>query len=139
MIQSRYILDLLDLLFDDHKASHLLNKQIEYLSVGDTEHTGMGLFINFNPDAGIDDFRVPKKLLLNNTDSKDVLEMINGLEIINESQKILADAIVHLKDGLINTLEIWNKGGSEYPVTEPLHYKLHQSWRDEKDKRYIER
>ena len=139
MIQSQYILDIFDLLFDDHKASQLLRKQVEYLSVGDTEHTGVGLIINFITDEGIEDFRVPKDLLISGTDSKETLEMVNGLEIINESQNILADATVHLKEGLIKTLEIWNKGGDKYPLTDPQHYSLHQSWRVENEKRHLER
>jgi hypothetical protein len=139
MIKSQYILDILDLTFDDHKASELLRKQVDYLTVSDTEHTGIGLFINFSADPGVQYYKIKKELLLNDTDNPATLEMVNGLEIIKESQNILADATVHLENGIINCLEIWNKGGGDYPLTEPEHYALNQTWRDEQDKRKLKR
>lgn len=139
MIQSQYILDILDLTFDDHKASELLRKQVDYLTVNDIEHTGIGIFINFTADLGVQDYKIKRELLLNSTDNPETLEMVNGLEIINESQNILADATVHLENGVISCLEIWNKGGDNYPLTEPEHYELNQTWRDEQDKRKLKR
>lgn len=139
MIKSQYILDILDLIFDDHKASELLRKQVDFLTVSDTEHTGIGLYINFTAAMSVQDYKIKKELLLKDTDDPATLEMANGLEIINESQKILADATVHLEDGVISCLEIWNKGGDDYPLKEPKHYELNQTWRDEKDKRKLKR
>ena len=60
MIESKYILDIFELTFDDHKASELLRKQINHLTVSDTELTDVGLFINFSADKGINDFKIEK-------------------------------------------------------------------------------
>ncbi|MDI9341902.1 MAG: hypothetical protein QM534_15125 [Sediminibacterium sp.] len=65
--------------------------------------------------------------------------MVDGVEIKNESQNILANAIVHLKEGIIDCLEIWNKNGENYPVVEPENYELTQTWLGLKDKRTIKR
>lgn len=57
MIQSQYILDISDLTFDDHKASDLLRKQVDFLTITETEHTGIGLFIKFSADPGVKDYK----------------------------------------------------------------------------------
>jgi hypothetical protein len=130
VIKSKFILDIFDLLFDDHKATDLLTKQIDFLTEGEIEHTGVGLFINFNSDKTIQAYKVDRNLLVDESDDPNLLEMIDGVEIKNDSQNILADAIVHLKNGVIDSLEIWNKGGDNYPLIEPEHYEMTQTWRD---------
>ncbi len=52
------------------------------------------------------------------------IERIDGLELINESQNILADISVHLTNGIIDCVEIWNKNGENYPKNEPNKYQL---------------
>jgi hypothetical protein len=100
------------------------------LTVAEIEHTGVGLFINFISDKEIEAFKVDRKLLADESTDPNVLEIIDGVEIKNESQNILADAIVHLKNGIIDSLEIWNKNGDNYPLIEPEHYEMTQTWRD---------
>lgn len=139
MIQSQYILDIFDLTFDDHKAGDLLRKQVDFLTITETEHTGVGLFITFSADPSVKDYKAKRELLVNEADNKEILEMVDGVEIKNESQNILADAIVHLKEGIIDCLEIWNKNGENYPVVEPENYELTQTWLGLKDKRTIKR
>ncbi len=137
MIKSKFILDIFDLIFDDHKANDLLKKQIGFLTEGEIEHTGVGLFINFNSDETIQTYKIDKKLLVDESTDPNVLEMIDGVEIKNESQNILADAIVHLKNGVIDSLEIWNKVGDNYPIIELEHYEMTQTWRDASQNKII--
>lgn len=126
MIHSYYILNILDLSFDDHPEAELLKEQVSCLTVSDTEHTGVGLFINFCHDPHIQDYKT------RNTNGK---VRISGVEIISESEGILADATVHLEHGAISCLEIWNKTNNPYPLAEPEHYELHQTWRSPEHKR----
>ena len=48
---------------------------------------------------------------------------IENFELINLDLKIQADTTVHLTDGLIDCVEIWNKLG-EYPKAELITYEL---------------
>jgi hypothetical protein len=137
MIQSQYILDIFDLSFDDHKASNLLRKQVEFLTVSETEHTGIGLFISFSANSDILNYKAIRELSVNEKANNEIFEMVDGVEIKNDAQSILADAIVHLKEGIIDCLEIWNKNGENYPLIEPEHYELTQNWLGDRDSRII--
>src|SRR5688572_8631382 len=130
MIKSQYILDIFDLAFDDHISSDLLRKQIPFLTLKNEDHTGIGLFIYFSADKGIENYKLDFSQATNFDIEEHATEMIDGVEIRNPELKILADAIVHLKDGIIGHLEIWNKCGEDYIQSEPDHYELHQMWLD---------
>lgn len=137
MIKSQYILDIFDLAFDDHSESDLLRKQIPFLSVATIDHTRIGAFIHFQSDDGIQQF----KLDISNETVFNIegisTDRINGIEVRNPDLSILADAIVHLKNGFIDQLEIWNKCGEDYVNTDPEHYQLEQMWLDTNLKRII--
>ncbi len=105
MIESKYILDILDLAVDEYVAEHRLRKQIDCLTLRDTEHTGIGLYINFTPDNKIKAIKI---------EIGESTEVLTGHEIKVDSENIVADAIVHLKDGIINYLELFNKNGEAY-------------------------
>lgn len=137
MINSQYILDILDLAFDDHAASDLLRKQISYLTLTDIDHTGIGAFIHFQADTQIKQFRLDTTMATNFDIEGNPTTMVDGIEIRNPELSILADAIVHLKNGVIDHLEIWNKCGEDYVHTEPVHYELHQMWLDNNIRRTI--
>jgi hypothetical protein len=137
MIQSQYILDIFELAVDDHPFSELLRNQISLLTLRETDHTGIGAFIYFTADNEIERFRLDTS----NSKSFDIegnpVEMLSGVEIKNPDLLILAEATVHLKKGLIDHLEIWNKCGEDYVKTQPEHYELEQLWLDSIRKRKI--
>jgi len=137
MVNSKYILDIFDLTFEGLSSCDLLKKQIPFLSQGDNKHTGIGLYIYFVAEKGIQQYKVAAS----NTPTRDingnVIEMLNGVEIRNLQLNILADATVHLKNGIIDNLEIWNKNGYDYPQNEPKNYELHQTWLDLQKRRTI--
>jgi hypothetical protein len=139
MIQSKYILDILDLTFDEFESEDLLRKQIPFLTEKEREHTGVGLHIYFLGDKEIETFKIPTDKALNFDIERNPTEMLNGVEVKNEKLKVLADATVHLTNGLIDCIEIWNKNGEEYPLEELTDYELTQSWLDNSKRRTLKR
>jgi len=122
MLTSRYLLDILDLAFDDHPAGSLLRQQVAHLTLLRTEHTGIGAFFYVEADRPIPHLAIPGDTTGAST------EMLEGVEIRASELSLLADATIHVQDGLIHHVEIWNKVGTDYPRTDPEHYALHQMW-----------
>ncbi len=137
MINSQYILDILDLAFDDHAESELLRKQVPFLTITDTDHTGIGAFIHFSTADQIQQFKLDTSNATNFDIEGNPTSMVDGIEIKNSELSILADAIIHLKNGIIDHLEIWNKCGKDYVKTDPEHYQLDQIWLDKNKRRTI--
>ena len=129
MIISTLINDIFDLAFDDIQESNQLRQQIKFLTIGETEHTGVGLYLHFLKDNEIYKYKVSKEKNIS----------LNGVEILNEKLGILADVIVHIENGIINCIEIWNKSGENYPTNEPQNYELTQIWIDTEKRRTIKR
>ncbi|AHJ96005.1 hypothetical protein [Hymenobacter swuensis] len=123
MLTSRYLLDIFDLAFDEHPAGSLLRQQVTHLTLLRTEHTGMGAFFYMEADRPIPHLAIPGDTAGTST------EMLDEVEICSIELSLLADATIHLQDGLIHHVEIWNKGGADYPHTDPERYELHQTWR----------
>jgi hypothetical protein len=128
LINSQYILDIFDLAFDDHSESELLRKQVPFLTMTDIDHTGIGAFIHFSSDEQIQQFKLDTSNATNFDTEGNPTNMVDGIEIKNSELSILADAIIHLKNGIIDHLEIWNKCGNDYVQTDPEHYQLDQMW-----------
>ena len=122
MLTSRYLLDIFDLAFDNHPAGSLLRQQVTHLSLLHTEHTGIGAFFYVEADSPIHHLAIPGDTAGTST------EMLDGVEIRSIELSLLADATIHLQDGLIHHVEIWNKGGTNYPLIDPEHYELRQTW-----------
>ena len=139
MIASQLILDIFDLIFDGHKSKDLLDKQINYLSVGKLDHTGVGLFIHFTKDNKIYSYKIIYESGSMTTDNQGINELLIGVELKNADLNILADVIVHIKDGIIDNLEIFQKYHSSYPMTEPEHYEIYQDYLDKSKRRTITR
>lgn len=143
-------MDILNLAFDDNEAGDKLRKQIPFLTVYDIEHTGIGLYADIKHDSGIEEFRVeldppqipePKasiiKRLLKKFREKSKPKVIppktgsarlNEIRIENEAKGIRAEATVHIEEGLIVCIEIYNFIGEDYPLTEPDTYTIFQNW-----------
>lgn len=137
MIQSQLILDIFELLFDELGYEALLKKQIPFLSIGSKDHTKVGAFIYFDHEKGIESFRVQAVGEPGFDSDGNLIARIDGVELHNDKLMILADTTVHLKNGLIDCLEIWNKNGEDYPVNEPEVYRLEQVWKGKAEKRTI--
>ena len=137
MVNSQYILDILDLAFDDHSQSDLLRKQVPFLNITYIDHTGIGVFVHFSADDQIQQFKLDTSNATNFDIEGNPTSMVNGVEIKNSDLFILADAIIHLKNGIIDYLEIWNKCGEDYVLRDPDHYQLDQVWLDKPKSRTI--
>ena len=122
MISSKLIIDILDLLLDDDEIEISFREQIDFLVESSKDNTGIGLFINFENERRDKYFKVGKNLTF------------DGVEINNGELNILADIILHVKDGIIDQLEIFNKNGSKYPEVEIENYILTQNWKGSKNR-----
>ena len=139
MIKSQLLLDTFDLIFDELKSTDLLQKQIQYLTIGETEHTRVGLFINFIKEENILNYKAEYENFSNILENGDVCERLDGVELKNEELDILADISVNLKNGIIDYFEIFVKNGNDYPHIELEHYEIYQSWVDKSKRRTIKR
>ncbi|UOK42203.1 MULTISPECIES: hypothetical protein [Flavobacterium] len=138
MIKSQLILDILDLILDGLENEKNLHCQIPFLKEGNQEHTGVGVFINFEAEPNITNHKISTANCLTKDVDGNPIERIDGLELINESLNILADVSIHLSNGIIDCVEIWNKNGENYPKEEPKQYQLIQKWIDlEKQKTIV--
>lgn len=117
MIRSQFILDILDLLLDVEEDALFIKNQIKYLSDNsDYEYTsGAGCFITFSQTN-------TEKIIKYKLDKNIVFDKVKI-----ESEGIEAEAILHLKDGIIDNLEIWAHIGN-YPNKELTSYTLSQEW-----------
>lgn len=137
MIRSQYILDIFDLAFDERAESDLLRNQVPFLTINDINHTGIGVFVHFSSDDQIQQFKIDTSNATDFDVDGNPTSVVNGVEIRNPDLLILADATIHLKNGIIDQLEIWNKCGEDYVLSEPAHYQLDQIWLDKSKRRTI--
>ena len=126
MITSEFILNILNLTLVDNDETELLKSQIPFLTIRKLEHKGIGLYIYFEKQPQIHRYC---------TNLKDT--PLTGLEIKNEKENVLADAIVYIKDGLLDYIEIFNKNGNDYPIIELTNYEMYQTWLDESCRKSI--
>ncbi len=139
MITSQLILDTFDLIFDGHQSKDLLEKQVGYLSIEKVDHTGVGLFAYFIKDDNIYSFKVVEDNNSMTVDRKGIKETLVGIELKNTELNILADIIVHIKYGIIDCFEVFQKYNSNYPLAEPEHYEIYQEYLDKSRRRIIAR
>jgi hypothetical protein len=116
MIKSKLTADILDLLLDGDNDGLVLRNQISFLSDTDYQYTGVGVFVTFSHSDQISKYKLDKDELV-----------IDGVDINDEAGNIDAVALVFVKNGLIDYLEIWSKTG-EYPDRELENYTLTQVW-----------
>ena len=116
MIDSKLTLDILDLILDDETEDKSLREQIDFLTEIEIEHTGIGMFIYFE-----NVFKNEESNIYGNS-------VLVGVELTNEEQNVLADVMLHVENGLIKTIEIFNKNGEDYPEEKLENYILRQIW-----------
>lgn len=116
MIQSNYIIDILNLLLDGDKDGLIAIQQIPFLTDINFDYTGSGLFVSFEHSTGIEIYRADKENLV-----------LDGVKILSYEYQIEAQATLFFKDGLIDNLEIWCYDG-HYPQSNLTSYVLTQTW-----------
>lgn len=114
MIESAFILNILDLLLDGDEEGRALRGQIGYLTDVEYEYTGSGLFVTFEVSDGAGQERYQGENVL-----------LDGVAVTSSQLGLGASASVLIKDGLIHTLEIWSYDGV-YPQEELEDYTLRQ-------------
>jgi hypothetical protein len=128
MIESKLTLDILDLFFDSEKDAELFKMQINHLTISEIEYSGVGAFISFKNDEEIYKYRAYSDFQNGDFVNENRLTMLDGVVIKNESLNIEASAIIRIEDGIIESIEIFNYNGFDYPESELEHYEITQNW-----------
>ena len=110
--------DVIDVSLEGELYEEQLRRQLELLTISEEKYTDSGLFTYFYADDKI------SKLKLSKSQIKNMGVVFINIELINKQLNILADVIIHMKDGIIDNVEIWNKTGVNYPKEELLTYEL---------------
>ena len=110
--------DVIDVSLEGELYEEQLRRQLELLTISEEKYTDSGLFTYFYADDKI------SKLKLSKSQIKNMGVVFINIELINKQLNILADVIIHMKDGIIDKVEIWNKTGVNYPKEELLTYEL---------------
>lgn len=90
---------------------------MKYLSEADYNYTGVGVFINFNHNKDVEEYKSSKPNLI-----------LSGVVIKSSELNLGADATLFFRDGIIDYLEIWSYDGN-YPKKELEDYILTQEWK----------
>jgi hypothetical protein len=114
MIQSTFILIILDLLLDGDETGKAIRPQIEYLTDVHYDYTGVGVFVKFMVSKEAEKYRYKEDRVI-----------LDGVVIRSPEIKIGASATLFINSGLIDYLDIWSYDG-EYPRKELSSYTLTQ-------------
>lgn len=126
MIKSQFVLDILDLLLDSEDSKFLI-PQLDYISDSEYYYTGSGCFVTFTHSEDIVRDRSKENFLF------------DSVKIESSELDGRADAILFMKDGIIDYLEIWSFDANyDYPSRELTTYTLTQVW-DSSPQRVIKR
>ncbi|MFV0535833.1 MAG: hypothetical protein ACK5M3_00505 [Dysgonomonas sp.] len=116
MIKSQFVLDILDLLLDGENGKFLV-PQLDYMFDSDYNYTRSGCFVTFTHSEDIVKYRSKEDFLF------------DGVKIESSELDGRADAILFMKDGIIDYLEIWSFDANyNYPSIELMTYTLIQEW-----------
>ena len=122
MLKSKFITNILELLLDGDEEGIKAKSQIEFVIESDYKYTGNGVFIEFEHKNGIEKYRFKEDKLI-----------LDGVEIKSSELENGADCTLFFSNGIIDYLEIWNKGGT-YPNEELKEYELLQTWKNSPQK-----
>src|ERR1700678_2466380 len=98
MIASRFILNILDILLNGDEFGTAIRPQIPFLPDAEYDYTGVGVFVTFYCDKGIDKYEM--------TGEKRIV--LDGVTITSPELKIGASAILFINEGVVDFLEIWS-------------------------------
>jgi hypothetical protein len=115
MIASTFILNILDLLLNGDELGLAIRRQIPFLTDAEYDYTGVGLFVTFRHNDEIVKYETTKEERI----------ILDGVTITSPELTMGASAILFIKQGLVDFLEIWSHDG-EYPKTELSIYSLKQ-------------
>ena len=90
------------------------------MKIKEYEYTGTGLFVHFERQKEIEAFKIINDKIL------------NGLFIKSIELELGAEAILFVKRGIIDYLEIWSHSGN-YPKFEITKYELIDGWIEKKN------
>ena len=110
------------------KDTELFKKQIDYLTVSKIEYSGVGVFISFESDAKIKKYKAYSELKNSDFANENRVTILDGIIIRNEELNIEASAMIRIEDGIIESIEIFNYNGFEYPESELENYEISQNW-----------
>ena len=121
MIESKYILDILEGIIEGEPYTELLRMQISYLSIKEYEYTGTGVFVDFNYSPDIYKFIVenPTAVILDGL-------YIYSPELTEGIESAGGVALLRVKEGVIDYLEIWYYSSDARKDLD--HYTLVQEW-----------
>ncbi len=128
MIDSKLTLDILNLFFDGEKDTELFKTQTGYLTISEIEYSGVGAFITFENDEKINEYKAYSELKDSEFANENRLTILDGIIIRNEELNIEASAMIRIEDGIIESIEIFNYNGFEYPESELENYEISQNW-----------
>lgn len=128
MIDSKLTLDILNLFFDGEKDAELFKAQIGYLTISEIEYSGFGAFITFESDEKINKYRAYSDFKDSDFANENRLTIMDGLIIKNQELNIEASVMITIENGIIESIEIFNYNGFEYPESELEHYEICQDW-----------
>jgi hypothetical protein len=117
-----FIYDIIEFTVEGEAFETELFEQLEILSVKEEEHTGIGLFVYFNHSEELENLKANYKCTEKNVDGDPIYD-ITKILLVNDSVKVLADTTVHITNGIIDCVEIWNKIGP-FPEGELITYEL---------------
>ena len=112
MIKSKFINDLLELLFESNEEGDIAKLQLDFLKESDYQYAGTGVFIGFEFKTGIEKYKTEKHNLI-----------MDGVIIKSPDIEGQAECRLFFKYGLFDYLEIWLKSG-EFPLKELSDYEL---------------
>ncbi len=128
MIKSTLVLDILDLFFDGEQDAEFFKTQINHLTISEIEYSGFGVFITFESNEEIYKYRAYLNFTNDDFANENRLTILNGIIIENKDLNIEASATIRIEDGIIESIEIFNFNGFEYPESELENYEISQNW-----------
>jgi hypothetical protein len=114
MIRSTFILNILDLLLDGDRFGLAIRPQIDHMTDDVYDYTGVGVFVTFQADETIFNYRISEDRIV-----------LDGVKITSPELALGASATLFLKEGIMDYLEIWSFDGV-YPKKELGTYTLRQ-------------
>jgi hypothetical protein len=117
MINSKMVSDLLQLLLEDDAEGQTYFLQLPYLSISNVNYTGSGVFFQFSHIPTIEIYKTDEEY-----------NHFCAVRISSEELTAEAEAIVYVKNGILDYLEVWSFDGN-YPERELGSYKAWQAWK----------